>query len=119
MEIPFGRNPDGSEAAPLVFDEAVMSAGAQHTIRYVDRYSTAALVHLKWNGAGQAAALGDGFGFYSYNEMVDTHLAYTSAMTAIEQQGWSPDRAERAIGLVEAMVAKYRQLATPSPARQQ
>jgi hypothetical protein len=60
--------------------------------------------------ADQAAALGDGFGFYSFNEMVDTHLTYSPAMSANEQHGWSPERAERAIGLVEAMVGQYRRL---------
>jgi Beta-galactosidase len=58
--------------------------------------------------ADQAAALGDGFGFYSFNEMVDTHLAYSPAMGAGRQHGWSPERAERAMALVEAMVRRYR-----------
>jgi hypothetical protein len=67
--------------------------------------------------AGQAAALGDGFGFYSFNEMVDTHLAYSPAMSANEQHGWSPERAERAIGLVEAMVGQYRRQVAAPPVR--
>jgi hypothetical protein len=67
--------------------------------------------------AGQAAALGDGFGFYSFNEMVDTHVAYSPAMSAKEQPGWSPERAQRAIGLVEAMVAQYRRQVAAPPVR--
>jgi len=59
--------------------------------------------------ADQAAALGDGFGFYSFNEMVDTHLAYSPAMSAQQPSGWSPERAERAIGLAGAMVRRYLQ----------
>ena len=67
--------------------------------------------------AGQAAALGDGFGFYSYNEMLDAHLAYSAAMSEKEQHGWSPERAERAIGLVEAMVGHYREQVAAPPVR--
>lgn len=59
--------------------------------------------------AGQAAKHSDGFGFYSWNEMVDTHVAYSPAMPASEQHGWTAERAERAIGLLAAMVARYRQ----------
>jgi hypothetical protein len=41
--------------------------------------------------------------------MVDTHLAYSSAMSAQQPSGWSPERAERAIGLADAMVRRYLQ----------
>jgi hypothetical protein len=61
--------------------------------------------------AGQAASLAGGFGFYSWNEMVDTHVAFSPVMPASEQHGWTAERAERAIGLIAAMVARYRALA--------
>ena len=67
--------------------------------------------------ADQAAALGDGFGFYSFNEMVDTHLAYSPAMGAQQQSGWSPERAERAIGLAEAMASRYLKQVAARPDR--
>ena len=60
--------------------------------------------------AGQAASLASGFGFYSFNEMVDTHVAYSPAMSAQEQKGWTPERSRRAISLVAAMVRRYRGL---------
>ena len=58
--------------------------------------------------ADQAAAPGDSFGFYSFNEMVDTHLAYSPAMSVQQPSGWSPERAG-AIGLVDAMARRYLQ----------
>jgi len=58
--------------------------------------------------AGQASTLADGFGFYSWNEMVDTHVAFSRAMTEAEQHGWTAERAERAIGLIGAMIQEYR-----------
>ncbi len=61
--------------------------------------------------AGQAAQHGDGFGFYSWNEMVDTHVAFSPAVPAGEQSGWTPERSERAIRLLGAMAARYRSLA--------
>lgn len=60
--------------------------------------------------AGQAARYAAGFGFYSWNEMVDTHVAYSPVMSASEQRGWTEERAERAIALVGAMVRRYREL---------
>jgi len=63
--------------------------------------------------AGQAASLSSGFGFYSFNEMVDVHLAYSTAMSAAEQKGWTPERSARAMKLVEDMVKRYRELRRP------
>lgn len=60
--------------------------------------------------ADQAAALGSGFGFYSWNEKVDTHVAYSPAMTREQQAGWTAERAERAIRLIGAMASRYRSL---------
>jgi len=60
--------------------------------------------------AFQAVRHGDGFGFYSWNEMVDTHVAWSTAIPAASQNGWTAERAERAIALMAAMTAKYRQL---------
>ena len=57
--------------------------------------------------AEQAASLANGFGFYSFNEMGDTHVAYSSAMSEEEQKGWTAKRADKAIKLIGAMVKLY------------
>ena len=51
VEIPYGLSQDGSPAAPLVYDDAVLAAGSQYTMRYLERYSNAALVQVRWKGA--------------------------------------------------------------------
>ncbi len=58
--------------------------------------------------AAQAASVGAGFGFYSWNEMVDTHVAYAPGATHVET--WTMERSERAIGVLGAMVARYREM---------
>jgi len=58
--------------------------------------------------AGQAASLANGFGFYSFNEMVDVHLAYSPV---VQVPQWKREQAEKAINLMGAMVKRYRQLA--------
>ncbi|PIX41076.1 MAG: hypothetical protein CO096_04990 [Armatimonadetes bacterium CG_4_9_14_3_um_filter_66_14] len=58
--------------------------------------------------AGQAAALAHGFGFYSWNEMVDVHVAY--APSPPKDVGWTEVRADRAIRLLGAMTKRYREL---------
>ncbi|MBI2298345.1 MAG: beta-galactosidase [Armatimonadetes bacterium] len=60
--------------------------------------------------AKQGAELASGFGFYSFNEMVDTHLAFSAQ---VEANGWTAERAERAIGLAGAMIRRYREIAGP------
>ena len=53
--------------------------------------------------AGQAGEHGNGFGFYSWNEMLDTHVACAPAVDV--DPTWTCERSERAIGLLSAMVA--------------
>jgi len=60
--------------------------------------------------AGQAASLSNGFGFYSFNEMGDTHVAYSQAMSEEEQKGWTSERSDKAIKLMEDMVKRYIEL---------
>ena len=50
VEIPYGLLQDGSPAAPLIYAAAVLSAGCQYTIQYLERYSNAALVQVRWKG---------------------------------------------------------------------
>jgi hypothetical protein len=57
--------------------------------------------------AEQAASLANGFGFYSFNEMGDTHVAYSSTMSDEEQKGWTAKRSDKAIKLMGAMVKRY------------
>jgi hypothetical protein len=54
----------------------------------------------------QAAQLASGIGFYSWNEMVDTHVAFASGSDI--DATWTRERSERAIGLMAATVARYR-----------
>jgi hypothetical protein len=134
--IAYGANPESCDYADIVLFRCTGPLSAsearsleRHRRRTGQRFVLTYRTYSDWDVrpasdafrqsvrlyAGQAAALGDGFGFYSYNEMVDTHLAYSAAMSAKEQQGWSPERAERAIRLVESMVGHYReQVAAPS-----
>ncbi|MBI3922156.1 MAG: beta-galactosidase, partial [Armatimonadetes bacterium] len=56
--------------------------------------------------ANQAGKVANGFGFYSWNEMVDTHVAYSPK---VEPLGWTPERSEKAIALLAAMVKRYRE----------
>ena len=60
--------------------------------------------------AGQAASLSNGFGFYSFNEMGDTHVAYSQAVSEEEQKGWTSERSDKAIKLMEDMVKRYIEL---------
>jgi hypothetical protein len=136
--VAYGANPESCDYADIVLFRCTgpLSAGEaqaleRHRGRTGQRFMLTYRTYSDWDVrpasdafgqsvrlyAGQAAALGDGFGFYSYNEMVDTHLAFSTAMTEKEQPGWSPQRAERAIGLVEAMVGSYRNRAAASPLR--
>lgn len=55
----------------------------------------------------QAAEFGSGFGFYSFNEMVDTHVAYSPSAGLPQTPPWTPERSERAIALMKAMVKQY------------
>jgi hypothetical protein len=57
--------------------------------------------------AGQTADLSSGFGFYSWNEMVDVHVAYSPKVGPAD---WTPEKAERAAGLLAEMVRRYRSL---------
>ncbi len=61
--------------------------------------------------AKQAASLASGFGFYSFNEMVDTHVAYSPVFVSPAAPEWTPEKSERAIGLMGAMVKRYVELA--------
>ena len=136
--IVYGANPESCDYADIVLFRCtgpLSAAEAQslerHRQRTGQRFVLTYRTYSDWDAgseteafresvklyAGQAAALGDGFGFYSFNEMVDTHLAYSPAMSAKEQHGWSPERAERAIGLVDAMVGQYRRLVAAPPRR--
>jgi hypothetical protein len=47
-----------------------------------------------------------GLGFYSWNEMVDTHVAFSP--TADADKTWTEQRSERAIALLAAITESYR-----------
>ncbi len=60
--------------------------------------------------AGQAARHGNGFGFYSWNEMVDTHVAPSRPEDADKPGALTPEQSERAVALMRAMVTRYLEL---------
>lgn len=60
--------------------------------------------------AGQAAQYGSGFGFYSWNEMVDTHVAPSRPEDAEGPGALTPEVSQRAIGLMGRMVKRYLEL---------
>jgi hypothetical protein len=60
--------------------------------------------------AGQAAKWASGFGFYSWNEMVDTHLAPSRPEDMGSRGALTPEQSGRGVALMEAMVKRYLQL---------
>jgi hypothetical protein len=60
--------------------------------------------------AGQAAALADGFGFYSFNEMGDTHVAPSLPGDATPG-ALDPEQSRRSVALMAGMVGRYLELA--------
>jgi len=60
--------------------------------------------------AGQAAQYASGFGFYSWNEMVDTHVAPSREQDMGNPGALTPDQSARSVALMEAMVRKYLEL---------
>ena len=58
---------------------------------------------------GQAAEFGNGFGFYSWNEMVDTHVA-PSRPDDDHRGKLTPEQSARGVALMAAMVKRYLEL---------
>lgn len=126
--IGYGANPRSCEYAdivlfrntgPLTADEAKTlqdyqkKTGQKFILTYrtysdwdVDPESSAFNNSVK-TYAEQASSLANGFGFYSFNEMGDTHVAYSTAMSDEKQKGWTAKRADKAINLMGAMVKHY------------
>jgi hypothetical protein len=66
--------------------------------------------------ATSSARYGSGFGFYSWNEMVDTHVA-PSPPDAMEKPGaLTPEQSERGFALMAAMVKRYLEIVGGKPA---
>jgi len=70
-----------------------------------------AFVNLR---ADQAASLFNGLGFYSWNEMVDVHVAYSPNMDnislspAANRSAFTKERSEQAIKTLSAITQRYR-----------
>ncbi|MFV1968135.1 MAG: hypothetical protein ACC628_22145 [Pirellulaceae bacterium] len=60
--------------------------------------------------AGQAMKFGNGFGFYSWNEMVDTHVAPSRPEEMDKRGALSPEQSARGAALMRAMVKRYLEL---------
>jgi hypothetical protein len=63
--------------------------------------------------AGQAAKYANGFGFYSWNEMVDTHVAPSRPEDTAHNGPLTPEQSERSVALMQAMIARYLQVVAP------
>jgi len=59
---------------------------------------------------GQAADLANGLGFYSWNEMVDTHVAPSLPQDQGKRGALTPEQSQRAVALMAAMVHRYLEL---------
>lgn len=57
--------------------------------------------------AGQAARWANGFGFYSWNEMVDTHVAPSQAEDMNQRGALTAEQSRRGIALMRAMLEQY------------
>lgn len=57
--------------------------------------------------AGQAARHAQGFGFYSWNEMGDTHVAPSRLEEMGNPGALTPEQSARSVGLMGAMVQRY------------
>ena len=62
--------------------------------------------------AGEALELGNGLGFYSFNEMVDVHVATGGAIDAMRV---TEEQSQVMLQRLRAIVARYRQLASVAP----
>jgi len=60
--------------------------------------------------AGQAAKHANGFGFYSWNEMVDTHVAPSRPEDKDQRGALTPEQSARSVALMRAMVQRYLEL---------
>jgi len=60
---------------------------------------------------GQAARCGNGFGFYSWNEMVDTHVAPSPPEETGHLGRLTVEQSDRGVALMKAMIARYLELA--------
>jgi hypothetical protein len=60
--------------------------------------------------AGQAAKYGNGFGFYSWNEMVDTHVAPSRPEDMGKPGALTPEQSARSVDLMRAMVKRYLEI---------
>jgi hypothetical protein len=104
--------------APLTADEAktlqdYQKTGQKFILTYrtysdwdVEPESQAFIESVK-TYAEQASSLANGFGFYSFNEMGDTHIAYSTTMSEDEQKGWTKERSEKSAKLMGEMVKHY------------
>jgi hypothetical protein len=136
--INYGSNPEACDYADIVLFRCTgplsapeIEALARHRRRTGQRFILTYRTYSDWDVApdapafaqsvrlyaDQAAALGDGFGFYSFNEMVDTHVAFSPAMPEAQQHGWTAERSERAIGLMAAMTKRYLERVGTAAAR--
>jgi len=125
----YGANPSSSDYADIVLfrntgllngreQQALLDAETRGHQKFVLTYRTYSNWDLRAESpkfsraveayASQAAELAHGFGFYSWNEMVDVHVAY--APHPPKKTDWTQERAERAIRLLSAMVNRYREL---------
>lgn len=125
--IGYGANPESCDYADIVMirctgplNDDEITALSQARRRTGQRFILSYRTYATWGDeiddakhsqlaaafATQAATVADGLGFYSWNEMVDVHLAF--APEAPNPHNQSALSSQRAIALVKDIVRRYR-----------
>ena len=134
--IVYGANPTSCDYADMVLfrntgplnaseQQALSEAKKRTGQRFILTYRTYSDWDLERNDpafsrsaqlyASQAAQSGNGFGFYSWNEMVDVHVAFSASHP--KEDSWTLDRSERAVDLLGEMAKQYRDLVSLRPSK--
>ncbi len=135
--IGYAANPESCDHADIVLFRATGPLNDQeietlrkHRARTGQKFVLAFRTYSHWGNprspaelerfvaqrAEQAASLFNGLGFYSWNEMVDVHVAHSPQMAnaslgpEAKRSAFPPEKSERAIKVLQAITQRYRQL---------
>jgi hypothetical protein len=50
LPVTFGKNQDGSQGPPPIYQDAIVYGGAQYAIDYMNRYAAESLLYVNWQG---------------------------------------------------------------------
>ena len=134
--IGYAANPESCDYADIVMfrvtgplDGPETATLRRHRARTGQRFIESYRTYVSWGSerpveelgqfvqqrADQAADLFDGLGFYSWNEMVDVHVAWSPQMNnrslspAAKRSAFTKDKSERSIRTLGAVVKRYRE----------